>query len=92
MNGFNMKIGEALMMELATRQRVATTVTVESALRNVRKLVPEAKRGDIVDCFGVFERDNLGRFFCGRRGWPSRFVWNKGQSASAYAFYFPVAA
>ena len=78
----NLTVNE-FMEYLASRQRHASEITVEKAIR----AIPGATRAEVIQMFKSLEALDLGNWFLGRHGRKTRFEWKTypGDVARAWA-------
>jgi hypothetical protein len=67
-----------ILDQAARRQRNQSETKVDRLMAVLAAEGHEVSRGDIIDALRSLENLNAGQFVTGRRGWPSRFIWNVG--------------
>ena len=72
------KVAQAMLDYFAKRTYDATETKVDRIIHTLTKDGTEISRGQILEVFKELERMGCGNFVTGRRGWPSRFVWDVG--------------
>lgn len=68
-------VTQAVLEDLKGRERNRAVMTVTALQRNVRKRGMAYTRHQIIKVLQNLEKAGAGRFIVGRRGMPSRFVW-----------------
>ncbi len=69
---------QLLLDYFAGRSNNATETKVDRILHILNQNGEDVPRSQIIDAFRELEKLQCGTFVTGRKGWPSRFVWNIG--------------
>lgn len=77
------EVAQAFLDHMAVRQRNQSETKVDRILVILSDEGFDFARGDIVRLFQRLQDAGCGQFVIGRRGWPSRFVWNVGSLAAS---------
>jgi hypothetical protein len=72
------QVARSVFDYFARRTNDATETKVDRILSILKKEGNDLSRGQIIEFFKVLETLGAGKFVTGRRGWPSRFVWDVG--------------
>lgn len=70
------KAARAFFDHAAQRLKNQNETKVDRILKVLREEGHDISRSDIIEVFREFEKEKLGNFVIGRRGWSSRFVWS----------------
>jgi Protein of unknown function DUF262 len=71
-----MPIAKAFLDHAARRERDQSETKVDRLLIILKANGHNVRRREVIDLFRQLQEQRLGQFVEGRRGWPSRFVWN----------------
>ena len=69
-------IAEEFFDLMSTRQRSQSETKVSRVLKLFKKEGTDISKGKIIELFRKLNDAGSGQFITGRRGWPSRFVWD----------------
>jgi Protein of unknown function DUF262 len=69
-------VAKAFFDHAARRERDQSETKVDRIIVLLKADGHEFRRREIIELFRMMQHEGLGQFVEGRRGWPSRFVWN----------------